>query len=160
MDFDSPNGFQTAVWGPLLWTVMHMISFNFPVKPTLKQKKEYMTFFESLADVLPCGSCRKSYSNFIYNDPNIKINLGRFKDRETLGKWVFDLHNKVNKKLGYPQKRSFECTRSFYEKFRANCTKDKTGCITPMRGAKKRSIVTIMPRTQCTKMKSVVCKLK
>lgn len=158
MNYNSPNGFQTAVWGPLLWTVMHMISFNYPTNPTTIQKKQYMEFFHSLKNVLPCKACRESFTDFVENDPEVKIRVKHFKSRDTLGRWVFDLHNKVNKKLKKPTYKNFERTRNFYEKFRANCSKDKTGCHTPMRGQKKRSIVTIIPRINCKGQKSLSCK--
>ena len=39
-DYDSPDGMLTSVWGPNLWHVLHTISFNYPKKPTEKQKRE------------------------------------------------------------------------------------------------------------------------
>ena len=39
-DFNSDEGMLTSVWGPALWHVLHTVSFNYPVNPTQKQKKD------------------------------------------------------------------------------------------------------------------------
>ena len=53
-DFNSNDGMLTYVWGPPLWHSLHTISFNYPVKPTEKNKEDYMNYFKSLGKVLPC----------------------------------------------------------------------------------------------------------
>ena len=80
-DYNSGNGMMTYIWGPSLWHSLHTISFNYPVKPTDKQKKEYLQFFKSLKDVLPCKYCRK---NYIENIKVIKLNKSTMKNRDTL----------------------------------------------------------------------------
>ena len=37
-DYNSGDGMLTSVWGPSLWHYLHVISFNYPLKPTLLQK--------------------------------------------------------------------------------------------------------------------------
>ena len=59
-DFDSNDGMLTTVWGPSLWHSLHTISFNYPVKPTRNDKKNYKRFIMDLKYVLPCGKCRKN----------------------------------------------------------------------------------------------------
>ena len=53
-DYKSGDGMMTSVWGPPLWHSLHTISFNYPVEPTEKQKKDYMAFFKGLKNILPC----------------------------------------------------------------------------------------------------------
>ena len=55
-DFYSGDGMVTKIWGPVAWTLLHTISFNYPVNPTLEQKHQYRNFILSLQDVLPCGT--------------------------------------------------------------------------------------------------------
>ena len=38
-DYNSGDGMLTSVWGPSLWHYLHVISFNYPINPTLLQKK-------------------------------------------------------------------------------------------------------------------------
>ena len=33
-DFYSGDGMVTKIWGPVAWTLLHTISFNYPVNPT------------------------------------------------------------------------------------------------------------------------------
>lgn len=42
-DFDSPDGMQTAMWGCLMWTVIHAVSFSIPVNPSAQQRSDYLT---------------------------------------------------------------------------------------------------------------------
>lgn len=154
--FRSDNGFQTKVWGPMLWVVLHLISLNYPMNPTSQQKKDYRRFFLLLRRVLPCGACRKSYTDFVVRNPKTRITLGAFESRVTLSRWLFVLHNAVNEKLCKPVKTNFLGTLTFYEQFRAQCHKDKKGCYTPMQGQpKRRSIIKILPLTQCRKQRTV-----
>ena len=44
-DYESSDGMLTSVWGPSMWHTLHAISFNYPVKPTSKQKRDYFRFF-------------------------------------------------------------------------------------------------------------------
>ena len=39
--YSSGEGMLTSVWGPALWHVLHTISFNYPVKPSTQQKRDY-----------------------------------------------------------------------------------------------------------------------
>ena len=73
----------TSVWGPNLWHVLHTISFNYPVKPTEKDKKRYMNFIKSLQYVLPCRYCR---DNLKKNLKVVKLNKSVMKNRDTFSK--------------------------------------------------------------------------
>ena len=43
-DFYSGDGMVTKIWGPVAWTLLHTISFNYPINPTLEQKHQYRDF--------------------------------------------------------------------------------------------------------------------
>ena len=58
-DYNSGEGMLTSVWGPSLWHYLHILSFNYPVNPTLENKKQYKNFILSLQYTLPCKFCRK-----------------------------------------------------------------------------------------------------
>ena len=66
-DFESGDGMLTTVWGPSIWHFLHTMSFNYPVKPTREQKRQYKDFMMSLGKVLPCRHCRENYpKNYIH----------------------------------------------------------------------------------------------
>ena len=96
-NFKSNDGMLTSVWGPSLWHVLHCISFNYPVKPTPKQKKKYRQFVENLEYVLPCGYCRK---NIKKNLKQVPLTRSALKNRNNFSRWMYQLHEQINKMLG------------------------------------------------------------
>ena len=95
-DYNSKDGMLTSVWGPSMWHTLHTISFNYPCKPTYTQKKQYMNYMKSLVNVLPCGACRE---NLKKNYKTLPITLSVMKNRNTFSRYVYKLHELVNKML-------------------------------------------------------------
>ena len=90
-------GMSPAVWGPIFWATMHIVSLGFPMAPSDEQKQGAIQFYESLAQVIPCPICKDHYKHFLTEmPPNVS-------NRDTLVEWVFTIHNKVNDQLGYRQ---------------------------------------------------------
>jgi mitochondrial FAD-linked sulfhydryl oxidase len=82
-------------WGPSGWKFLHAITFAYPEKPTLLEKKRYLIFFKSLRHVLPCPVCSAEYAR-----KTRTLSLKQMKDRDTLSRWLVKVHNQVNFKLG------------------------------------------------------------
>jgi hypothetical protein len=129
------NGLITKIWGPPLWTSLHCITFGYPIKPTEQQKKDYKNFFIKLGDVLPCKYCRDSYKEYIL-EGSTKLDNNAMKNRKALTKWLYDLHEKVNNKLGVEYGINYDDLQHKYEKFRARCStsinKETKGCVVPL----------------------------
>ena len=49
MSDNSNNGLLTKIWGPHMWVALHAIAYGFPKTPTLEQKQNYLTFYNSLS---------------------------------------------------------------------------------------------------------------
>lgn len=136
-DTNANNGLLTKIWGPPLWVSLHCISFGYPVKPTEEKKKEYKDFFTNVKNILPCKYCRESYESFITTEPTI-LNDNALENRKTLTKWLYDIHNRVNNKLGVDYGVTYEDVVKRYESYRAKCSKPKSddkeikGCIMPL----------------------------
>ena len=47
-ELNSGDGMLTTVWGPSQWHFLHTMSFNYPVKPTDKQKLAYRNYMLNL----------------------------------------------------------------------------------------------------------------
>lgn len=161
-DFHSGDGFLTTVWGPTQWHMLHTISFNYPVNPTLEHKKQYMKYVLSLQNVLPCGACRK----------NLKINLKHFpltmkdmESRDTFSRYIYNLHELVNKMLKKTSNLTYCDVRERYEHFRSRCVDEnpkvfkysdiktnkkvnEKGCTEPLYGKKSRCILNIVPQEE------------
>jgi Erv1 / Alr family len=157
------NGLMTRLWGPSGWLFLHCVTFGYPYKidPTnpehLAKQNDYYRFFYYLGKVLPCKYCRNSYDEFFANHSPMR-QLG---SREELSKWLYDVHNLVNDKLGVPacERPSFEEIKTRYESFRAACKpltekerNDKAGkgCIAPASGKPKRSVIKVVEYDQAT----------
>ena len=157
-DYGAPDGMQTYAWGPALWHSLHMMSFNYPVEPTLEQKKHYRNFMLNLVHVLPCKYCR---INLVKNYKVFPLTMECMKNRDTFSRYVYRLHERINKNLGKDSGLSFCDVRERYEHFRARCVEDKLklfkfnktrknkiekGCTEPLYGKKARCIIKIVPK--------------
>ena len=142
------TGMQTRVWGPAGWLFLHCIAQNYPWDPTPKKKREYLQFFKMVGKVLPCRYCRESYDTFITEQDTL-LNISTMANRNTLVKWLYLVHNKVNKKLEVRGAPTFKQVVDKYESFRSKCTKSppeekpKKGCFDPMKGFRKKCTIQI-----------------
>ena len=80
------------IWGPHGWYFLHSITLAYPDNPTENDKTIYKNFFESLKDILPCDKCRVHFNQTLMTYP-IENHL---QNKESLFKWLVDVHNRVN----------------------------------------------------------------
>ena len=169
-DFLSNDGFLTTVWGPPMWHFLHTMSFNYPVNPSDADKRNYGAFIRGLQHVLPCKYCRINLKNNLKNHPLRACHLA---SREAFSKYVYDLHEIVNKLLGKTSGLSYCDVRERYEHFRARCTdepnpriikltpKNKTkkrghkGCTEPLYGKYSKCVMKIVPQDAPTETLSI-----
>ncbi len=161
-DFYSGDGFLTTVWGPAQWHMLHTISFNYPVKPTEEQKKQYRNYVLSLQNVLPCGACRK---NLKTNLMHLPLKMTDMKSRDTFSRYMYNLHELINKMLKKKSNLTYCDVRERYEHFRSRCVDEKPkvfkyseiktrqnkkekGCTEPLYGKKARCILNIVPQDE------------
>ena len=92
-----------SIWGPSLWNSLHLITLNYPEKPSFAVRKQYYDFFNNLRYMIPCIYCRKNYIEHLNEIP-----LEPYLDsRQLLVKWLIDIHNLVNKSLNKSQKQFY-----------------------------------------------------
>lgn len=160
-DFQSGDGMLTSVWGPSLWHYLHTLSFNYPWKPTSQQKKAYKEQIRILEKTLPCRYCRINLKN---NFKMCPLKASDMKDRETFSRYVYRLHETVNKMLGKKSNLTYCDVRERYEHFRARCLTDEkirskiwklnktrknnkeSGCTEPLYGKKAKCVIQIVPQ--------------
>lgn len=155
-DFQSNDGMLTTIWGPPMWHYLHTMSFNYPANPTRKDKKHYREFVLKLEHVLPCGKCR---DNLKHNFQKLPLTNACMKNRETFSKYIFELHELINRMLQKKSALTYEQVRERYEHFRSRCGKNKTvkrktkkekGCTEPLTGEKSKCVLNIVPKsTKC-----------
>ena len=117
-DYESNNGMLVAIWGPSAWHFMHTMSFNYPVHPSIQDKKHYREYILNLVNVLPCGKCRK---NLKENFKKLPLRMIHMESRNAFSRYVYDLHELVNHMLGKKSGLSYEQVKERYEHFRARC---------------------------------------
>jgi hypothetical protein len=158
-----------AIWGPSAWHFIHTMSFNYPVNPTVADKKNYRTYILNLVNVLPCGKCR---NNLRENFKKLPLTRNHMHSRDTFSRYIYDLHELVNHMLGKKSGLSYEQVKERYEHFRARCAKSSSkewlpkmkhyslkktssssvekGCTEPLVGEKAKCILKIVPEnTKC-----------
>lgn len=155
--FQSNDGMLTSVWGPSAWHYLHTISFNYPVKPSCEDKHNYRNHIMNLRNTLPCGKCRVNLCANLKKHP---LKMRHLKNRKTFSKYVYDLHEIINKMLGKTSGISYKDVRERYEHFRSRCTISKTakqtpsmiesekGCTEPIYGEKSKCVIQIVPQTK------------
>jgi len=89
---------KTSIWGPAAWKFLHAATFAYPDEPTEKHKEDALKLFQSLGSMLPCGDCCVNYANEFSIDSISK----HLHSKEALSRWLVDLHNRVNVRLGKP----------------------------------------------------------
>ena len=159
--YNAGDGMLTSVWGPAMWHYLHAMSFNYPVKPTIKEKKDFKKFILSLQDVLPCKYCRINLKN---NFKQYPLQSCHMKNRESFSKYVYNLHEIVNKMLDKHSNLTYSDVRERYEHFRSRCTKNDSpkviklnitkkrkknkekGCTEPLYGKKAKCVINIVPQ--------------
>lgn len=156
-EYSSGDGMLTTVWGPSMWHYLHTMSFNYPVKPTTSDKKHYKNFILSMQNVLPCRHCRENLTRNFKVHP---IRMCDMKNRESFSRYVYKLHEVVNKMLGKKSGLSYCDVRERYEHFRARCTLEKPkmfhfrktkkekGCTEPLYGKKSKCVIKIVPQDE------------
>ena len=103
------NSIKPAIWGPHGWKFLHYVSMGYPVNPSYEDKSNYKNFYQVLQHVLPCEKCAQNYKQNL-----VKLPIdNHLENRDSLVKWVIDIHNKVNNELG-KDKVEYEEALSLY----------------------------------------------
>jgi hypothetical protein len=158
-DYNSGDGMLTTVWGPAMWHYLHTMSFNYPVNPTEEDKQNYKNFILNLRNVLPCKYCRINLTNNLKKKPLLLCNM---KNRDTFSRYIYELHETVNKMLNKKSHLTYCQVRERYEHFRSRCTDEKPkiftfkesktrkqkekGCTEPLYGKKSKCVINIVPQ--------------
>jgi hypothetical protein len=162
-DYKSGDGMLVSVWGPAQWHFLHTMSFNYPVNPTLKDKKHYRDYVLNLKNVLPCKYCRINLANNFKKKP---LQMCHMKSRETFSRYIYELHETINRMLNKKSNLTYCDVRERYEHFRSRCTDEKPkvftfkktatrkktekGCTEPLYGKKAKCIINIVPQEDKT----------
>ena len=91
------------LWGPHLWKFMHYLTLSYPDNPNIDEQNKFKNFFMMIGQYLPCEKCRVNYK---INIQTLPLTDSILSSRNNLIKWLFDLHNIVNKETGKTMTRT------------------------------------------------------
>jgi hypothetical protein len=102
--------------------------------------------------------------NLKTNFKQMPLKMSDMKNRETFSRYVYNLHELVNKMLNKKSDLSYCDVRERYEHFRSRCTEEKgnifkfkklqtkkkkeKGCTEPLYGKKSKCIINIVPQEE------------
>lgn len=111
------TGLNSDIWGNGAWVFLHSITLTYPNNPTVNDKKTYKSFFETLGYLLPCNQCSNHYNDYLESNP---INEQVLESKESLTKWLYNLHNNVNHLLNKRKIDFSEFVDKYYNMYSKN----------------------------------------
>ena len=101
------NSMQTPVWGPCLWTYLHVWSMSFPKSPTPKIRLKFANTLMGILCTMPCNICVDNVPLNLekvgFSKPHTPARLAAskfMKNRDTFTRFIFNFHKCVSKMLG------------------------------------------------------------
>jgi len=89
---------KKVVWGPAVWYALHTLSVKVKEEDFQKVRTELLEIIYLTCTHLPCPDCAQHAKDYLD-----KINFKNIKTKEDLKVMLYQFHNDVNKRKGYPQ---------------------------------------------------------
>lgn len=93
---------DSAELGRSTWTYLHSLAAYYPDKPTVEEKADVKSLLSSFSRTYPCKWCVSHMLPYMANKPP------EVESRTALSRWMCEMHNDVNHRLGKPQ---FDCNK-------------------------------------------------
>jgi hypothetical protein len=111
--------FDSKIWGPPMWFFLHTSAMCYPIRPSEVTKKKFYDFFQNLHLFIPVESMGSYFSKLLDEYP-----ISPYLDnRESLIRWVWFIHNKINEKLEKPKISLNEFYINYYEAYKSKNVK-------------------------------------
>ena len=109
MTYLDPN-----IWGPHFWFFLHSISMSYPNRPNAVTKKKYYDFILNIPLFIPVEHISTVMSKLLDEYPVLPY----LDNRESLVRWMWFIHNKINQKLEKPQITLNDFYIKYYEAYK------------------------------------------
>lgn len=87
--------------GRASWGLLHSMAGYFPDHPSAEQQQEMKQFINLFGKYFPCRHCSEDFVQ------RLRVNPPDTKNRQVFSRWLCEIHNDVNRKLGKP---TFDCS--------------------------------------------------
>lgn len=85
---------KKSEWGPVVWKVLHCITLKIKDEEFSNEREKIIQMISGICSNLPCPQCASHASGLIK-----KHNLRNVKTKSDIIKFVYFMHNEVNKRL-------------------------------------------------------------
>ena len=102
------------IWGPHYWFFLHTIAMTYPVHPNAVTKKKYYDFVQNIPLFIPVESMAGEFSKLLDQYP-VQPYLD---NKESFIRWMWFIHNKINKKLEKPEISLNDFYVKYYEEYK------------------------------------------
>jgi hypothetical protein len=102
------------IWGPHYWFFLHTIAMSYPLRPNAVTKKKYYDFVQNIPLFIPVESMAGEFSKLLDQYP-VQPYLD---NKESFIRWMWFIHNKINKKLEKPQISLNDFYVKYYEEYK------------------------------------------
>ena len=126
MTSPSPISLSTTSFGPVVWSFLHMLAASYKPSPEHAQALHHQLLL--LRNLLPCQHCRTHLSEFLADKALYHPDV--YKSRETFERFVYTLHNRVNRIVHETPNASpdFEQVQSQYRQCEVKDSSCHQGC--------------------------------
>jgi hypothetical protein len=100
---------KKSEWGPCVWKVLHTLTIKIKDEYFEAQRKKLFEIIQLICNNLPCPMCSSHATSFLK-----KHRLSQIKTKEQLIRFIYEMHNDVNKRLK-KEPFMFESLLSSYE---------------------------------------------
>lgn len=88
---------KKSIWGPLFWKTLHCMIIHINDSLFQSEKQILWENIKGIINIIPCPYCKQHATNYIK-----KVNHNSFKNKESMIKYIHNLHNEVNERLKKP----------------------------------------------------------
>jgi hypothetical protein len=88
--------FDSKVWGPHYWFIIHTIAHSYPDYPNATTKRKYYDFIQNLPLFIPDADMGNKFSQILDRYPVTPY----LDNRDSFIRWTNFIHNKINVLLG------------------------------------------------------------
>lgn len=108
------NVLDPKIWGPHYWFFLHTIAMSYPLHPNAVTKKKYYDFVQNIPLFIPVESMAGEFSKLLDQYP-VQPYLD---NKESFIRWMWFIHNKINKKLEKPEISLNDFYIKYYEEYK------------------------------------------
>ena len=105
---------EPKIWGPHYWFFLHTITLSYPVYPNAVTKKKYYDFVQNIPLFIPVESIASDFSKLLDKYP-VQPYLD---NKESFIRWMWFIHNQINKKLEKPQITLNDFYVKYYQEYK------------------------------------------